>query len=51
MVNIYNQGDHNYKSLSTEYVVSTPIIRTWMIRYNNPNSFGLGDNRSEDEKN
>ena len=50
LVKIYNQGNHSYMSLSEEYGVSAPTIRTWVIRYNDTKSFNIDDNRTEDEK-
>lgn len=49
LVKIYNQGNHSYRSLSEEYGVSAPTIRTWVIRYNESNSFNIDDNRTEEE--
>ena len=49
LVKIYNQGNHSYRSLSDEYNVAAPTIRTWVLRYNNSNSFELKDNLSEEE--
>ena len=37
-------------SLSEEYGVSVPNIRTWVIRYNDTKSFNVDDNRTEEEK-
>jgi transposase len=50
LVKIYNQGNHTYRGLADEYGVAAPTIRTWVLRYNNSNSFDLDDNRSEEEK-
>jgi transposase len=50
LVKIYNQGNHSYRSLSEEYGVSAPTIRTWVIRYNDSKSFNIDDNRTEEEK-
>ncbi len=50
LVKIYNQGNHSYMSLSEEYGVSAPTIRTWVIRYNDTKSFNLDDNRTDEEK-
>ena len=50
IVKIYNQDNHNYRSLAEEYGVADPTIRTWGLRYNNSNSFDVEDNRTEDEK-
>ena len=50
LVKIYNQGNHSYRSLAEEYGVSGPTIRTWVIRYNESNSFNIDDNRTEEEK-
>lgn len=50
IVKIYNQGNHSYRSLADEYGVATPTIRTWVLRYNNSNSFDVEDNRTEEEK-
>ena len=50
LVKIYNQGNHSYRSLSEEYDVSAPTIRTWVIRYNDSSSFNIDDNRTEEEK-
>ena len=50
LVKIYNQGNHTYRSLSEEYDVAAPTIRTWVIRYNDSKSFKLDDNRTEEEK-
>ena len=50
LVKIYNQGNHTYRSLSEEYDVAAPTIRTWVIRYSNSKSFSLDDNRTEEEK-
>jgi len=33
LVNIYNQGNHSYRSLSEGYGVSAPTIRTWVMSY------------------
>ena len=49
LVKIYNQGNHSYMSLSEEYGVSAPTIRTWVIRYNDTKSFNIDDNRTEEE--
>lgn len=50
LVKIYNQGNHTYASLSDEYGVAGPTIRTWVIRYSNSKSFSINDNRTEEEK-
>lgn len=50
IVKIYNQGNHSYRSLAGEYGVAAPTIRTWVLRYNNSNSFDVEDNRTEEEK-
>ena len=50
IVKIYNQGNHSYRSLGDEYGVAAPTIRTWVLRYNNSNSFDVDDNRTEEEK-
>ena len=50
IVKIYNQGNHSYRSLGDEYGVAAPTIRTWVLRYNNSNSFDADDNRTEEEK-
>ena len=50
LVKIYNQGNHSYRSLGEEYDVAGPTIRTWVIRYNESNSFNIDDNRIEEEK-
>ena len=50
IVKIYNQGNHTYRSLADEYGVAAPTIRTWVLRYNNSNSFDVDDNRTEEEK-
>jgi transposase len=50
IVKIYNQGNHSYRTLADEYGVAAPTIRTWIIRYNNSNSFDVEDNRTEEEK-
>ena len=49
LVKIYNQGNHSYRSLSEEYGVSAPTIRTWVIRYNDSKSFNIDDNRTKEE--
>src|SRR5660397_98271 len=49
LVKIYNQGNHSYRSLSEEYGVSAPTIRTCVIRYNDSKSFNIDDNRTEEE--
>ena len=50
LVKIYNQGNHSYRSLSDEYDVAAPTIRTWVIRYNKSTSFKVDDNRTKEEK-
>lgn len=50
IVKIYNQGNHSYRSLADEYGVTATSIRTWVLRYNNSNSFDVKDNRTEEEK-
>ena len=50
LVKIYNQGNHSYRSLSEEYGVSGPTIRTWVLRYNDSKSFDINDNRTVEEK-
>lgn len=50
IVNIYNQGNHTYRSLSEEYGVAMSTMRQWVIRYNNSKSFNVDDNRTEEEK-
>ena len=50
IVNIYNQGNHTYRSLSEEYGIAISTMRQWVIRYNNTQSFNAEDNRTEDEK-
>ena len=50
IVNIYNQGNHTYRSLSEEYGVAMSTMRQWIIRYNNSKSFNVDDNRTEEEK-
>ena len=50
IVNIYNQGNHTYRSLSEEYGVAMSTMRQWVIRYNNSKSFNANDNRTEEEK-
>ena len=50
IVKIYNQGNHSYRNLGDEYGVAAPTIRTWVLRYNNSNSFDVDDNRTEEEK-
>lgn len=50
LAKIYNQGNHTYRSLSDEYGVAAPTIRTWVIRYSNSKSFSLDDNRTDEEK-
>ena len=50
IVKIYNQGNHSYRSLGDEYGVTATSIRTWVLRYNNSNSFDVADNRTTEEK-
>lgn len=50
LVKIYNQGNHSYRSLGEEYDVAGPTIRTWVIRYNESESFNINDNRTKEEK-
>ena len=50
IVNIYNQGNHTYRSLSKEYDIATSTIRQWVVRYNNTKSFNTEDNRTDEEK-
>ena len=50
VVNIYNQGNHTYRSLSDEYGIAPSTMRQWVIRYNNTLSFNVDDNRSTEEK-
>ena len=50
VVNIYNQGNHTYRSLSDEYGIAPSTMRQWVIRYNNTQSFNVDDNRSTEEK-
>ena len=49
IVNIYNQGNHTYRSLSEEYGISPSTMRQWVVRYNNTQSFSAEDNRTDDE--
>ncbi len=50
IVNIYNQGNHTYRSLSEEYGIAASTMRQWVLRYNNTKSFSVEDNRTEEEK-
>ncbi len=50
IVKIYNQGNYTYRRLADEYGVAAPTVRTWVLRYNNSNSFDVEDNRTEEEK-
>lgn len=50
IVNIYNQGNRSYHSLSKEYGISVSTIRSWVLRYNDSGSFDINDNRTEVEK-
>ena len=50
LVKIYNQGNHTYRGLADEYGISATSIRTWVLRYNNSNSFDLKYNRTEEEE-
>ena len=50
IVNIYNQGNHTYRSLSGEYSIASSIIRKWVMRYNNIQSFDVEDYRIDKEK-
>ena len=50
IVNIYNQGNHTYRSLSKEYGVSTTAISNWVRRYNQAGSFNINDIRTNKEK-
>ena len=49
IVNIYNQGNHTYRSLSEEYGIAISTMRQWVIRYNNTQSFNAEDNRTNEE--
>ena len=49
IVNIQNQGNHTYRSLSEGYGIAISTMRQWVIRYNNTQSFNAEDNRTEDE--
>lgn len=49
IVNIYNQGNHTYRSLSEEYGIAISTMRQWVIRYNNTQSFNAEDNGTEKE--
>lgn len=50
LVSIYNQGNHTYRSLEEDYGVSASTIRTWVIRYNETESFNINDTRTKEEK-
>lgn len=50
LVKIYNQGNHSYRSLADEYGVAAPTIRTWVMRYNNSQSFDIEENRTEEDR-
>ena len=50
LVKIYNQGNHSYRSLGDEYRVAAPTIRTWVMRYNNSQSFDIEENRTEEDR-
>ena len=50
IVNIYNQGNHTYRSLSEEYGIAISTMRQWVVRYNNTQSFNAEDNRTDEEK-
>ena len=50
IVNIYNQGNHTYRSLSDEYGISPSTMRQWVVRYNKTESFNAKDNMTEQEK-
>jgi transposase len=50
IANIYNQGNHTYRSLSEEYGIAISTIRQWVIRYNNTQSFDAESNRTDEEK-
>jgi transposase len=49
VVNIYNQGNHTYRSLGDEYGIAPSTMRQWVIRYNNTKSFSAEDNRTDEE--
>lgn len=50
LVKIYNQGNQSYRSLGEEYDVAAATIRTWVIRYNESESFNIDDIRTKEEK-
>lgn len=50
LVKVYNQGNYSYRSLSSEYGVSVPTIRTWVLRYNTSNSFEIEGNLTDEDK-
>ena len=50
IANIYNQGNHTYRSLSEEYGIAISTMRQWVLRYNNTKSFDVEDNRTKEEK-
>ncbi len=50
LVNIYNQGNHSFRSLSEEYGIAISTIRQWVVRYNETESFDIENNRTDEEK-
>lgn len=50
IVNIYNQGNHSYRSISEEYGIATSTVRDWVLKYNETGSFNINDNRTDEEK-
>ena len=50
IVNIYNQGNHSYRSLSEEYGIAASTVRDWVLKYNETGSFNINDNRTDEEK-
>lgn len=50
MVEIFNKGNHTYKSMSEQYGVKPATLSVWVKRYNKTKSFDINDNRTEKEK-
>lgn len=49
IVNIYNQGNHSYRSLEEQYDISASTIRDWVKKYNATKSFKAEDNMTVEE--
>lgn len=50
IVNIYNQGNHTFRSLGEEYGIGSSTISDWVQRFDKTKSFNIEDSRTDQEK-